>query len=52
MDAQDTGAGFWGVVLQGDDKLYLLLVQGSQENPLLPVSQGAPKREGKRTPLV
>lgn len=45
MNAQD-------VVLQGDDSLYLLLVQGSQENPLLLASQGAPKREGRRKHLL
>lgn len=38
--------------LQGDDSLYLLLVQGSQENPLLLVSQGAPIRKGRTTQLV
>lgn len=45
MNAQD-------VVLQGDDSLYLLLVQGPQENQLLLASQGVPKREGRRTCLL
>lgn len=38
--------------LQCDDSLYLLLVQGSQENPLLLVSQDAPIKKGRTTQLV